>query len=68
MADQTAPMPVLELSNNATIRLEAIDPTSGDPVSGVVVTNVAVSAIDLSDTSDQSTVQNTAVLLPGPAM
>lgn len=68
MADQTAPMPVLELSNNATIRLEAIDPTTGGPVSGVVVTNVAVSAIDLSDTSDRSTVQNTAVLLPGPAM
>lgn len=48
MADQTAPMPVLEISNNATIRLEAIDPSTGDPVSGVVVSNVAISAIDLS--------------------
>lgn len=68
MADQTAPMPVLEISNNATIRLEAIDPTTGAAVSGVVVSNVAISAIDLTDTSDQSTVQNTALLLPGPAM
>lgn len=48
MADQTAPMPVLEISNNATIKLEAIDPSTGDPVSGVVVSNVAISAIDLS--------------------
>ena len=68
----TASMPQFtELGYNATIVLEAIDPTTGDPVDGVVVSSVDIYAdiVDASSTSTGPTPQPFAVglypLTPG---
>jgi hypothetical protein len=49
VANLSVPMAVMELTNGATIRLEAVDPTTGNAVTGVKVSNIAITALDLSD-------------------
>jgi hypothetical protein len=48
MANLSVPMAVMELTDGATIRLEAVDPTSGAAITGVIVSNIAITALDLS--------------------
>jgi hypothetical protein len=71
MADLIGPMPVLELANGATVSFEAVDPTSGANVSGVLVSTTAIAGIDRTPADEEeqeSTIVNTAVLIPGPVM
>jgi hypothetical protein len=42
LADLIAPLPIIRLYGGMTIKLEAIDATTGDPVAGVAVTDVAI--------------------------
>lgn len=42
MADLLAPLPLIRLYGGMTLRLEAIDATTGAPVAGVEVTDVAI--------------------------
>lgn len=42
MADLIAPLPIVRIYGGMTLRLEAIDATTGNPVAGVVVTDVAI--------------------------
>jgi hypothetical protein len=49
MADLIAPLPLIRLYGGMTIRLEAIDPTTGAPVAGVAVSDVAIYGRPLDD-------------------
>lgn len=42
MADLVGPLPLIRLYGGMTIRLEAIDATTGDPVAGVAVSDVVI--------------------------
>lgn len=61
MADLTAPLAVVELTNGAQIVYEALDPTTSAPVTGVVVSGTAITAVDLS-------VSDTAGTAPPPLL
>lgn len=52
MADLVAPLPLIRVYGGMEVRLEAIDPTTGDPVAGVAVSDVAIygRALDDDDT------------------
>lgn len=45
MAELIAPLPRTTLSPGMTIRLEAIDPTTGNAVTGVKVSSLAIYAV-----------------------
>ena len=47
-------MAVIDLPGGSTIKLEALDPTTNAPVAGVKVNNTTISAIDLSDTAEET--------------
>lgn len=49
MANLSVPMAVMELTNGASLVLEAVDPVDGSAIAGVIVSNVAITALDLSD-------------------
>jgi hypothetical protein len=49
MADLVAPLPLIRLYGGMTLRLEAIDATTGAPVSGVVVSDVAIYGAAVED-------------------
>lgn len=53
-APQNAPLPpFLTLSKDYTVRVTALDPTSGALVAGVVTSNVSL-AVDQDDATDNS--------------
>lgn len=65
-APLTAPMPPdLELDGNYTIRLTAVDPTTGAVVSGVTVSNLAMQVVDLTGQAGQGLDIGPYLLVPG---
>lgn len=59
---QVAPLPLnLELPAGCVIRVNAIDPTTGDQVTGVTVTDLAIQVDDTSGNLD-ATVGNPILL------
>lgn len=55
----------LDISDGFTLRVTALDPTSGNPVSGVTVSNLILTVDQLSGTPDQLTF-GPFMLVPGP--
>ena len=62
--------PGLILEGNYTLRLTALDPTTGNTVAGVKITNGALLATDFGPTTDQQPTQplGPIFLIPGPAL
>ena len=54
MADLIAPLPVIRLYGGMTIKLEAIDATTGNPVAGVAVSDVAIYGQGLDGSGDDA--------------
>lgn len=64
MANLSIPMAVMELTDQAAIRLEAIDPATGAAVAGVIVSNIAITALDLSDSANADAPAAPPLLVP----
>jgi len=63
-----APMPALRVFDGMIVRLEAIDPTTGDAVTGVVASAWAIYGDDLAEAAidNQGDVVGPFMLVPGP--
>jgi hypothetical protein len=62
-----APMPpALDLGDGYTLRLTAIDPTSGNTVSGITVANMVLFSDLLGDTAPGDLAFGPFALVPGP--
>lgn len=63
--------PGIVAADNYTIRITALDPSTGNVVSGVKVSLSTILGTNIADTdtgTDGNPATNTAVLLPGPAI
>lgn len=66
-AVQKAGMPEnLDLGNGYTVRLTALDPTSGAPVPGVTVANLAMEVVDVNNSGSGLVDSGDFKLVPGP--
>lgn len=62
MADLIQSLPLVALTNGATISMEAVDPSSGAAVSGVIVSRLVITAEQTQETV------NVDGQVPGPYM
>ena len=65
-AYESAMPPELDLADGWTVRLTALDPTTGNKVSGVTVSNLALSVVPGGDTSVPGLAVGDFLLVPGP--
>lgn len=67
MAQPTkAPMaPLLDLGNGYTIRLTALDPTTGNKVTGVTVSNLAMAVVNVGSGDASNLAVGPFLLVPG---